>query len=311
MIEADPEAVVDVLEDVARVVDEALPEGAVGGVAGLELDQLGARLLEDGGDRLVVAGGGLLCFVGDGGGRRSCSHLVELALLLDAELLVDALQLGDRVTAVGLLVDPAAPGDDQLAELRAPVAEVVVGDHLPAERAQGAVERRADDGRADVADVHRLGDVGGGVVDHHLAPAPDGAEAEPRVVEERLGALGEEAVGEVEVDEAGPGDLDLREVGVAGERVGDQLGEVARRAGERLAELEAGGDLEVAELRLAGAHDGEFGGDLLRRAGARGEGGGGAAAEVLEEFGQGRRRVRHGAIEPTRSDVGCQTAAAW
>ena len=44
-------------------------------------------------------------------------------------------------------------------ELRAPVADVVVADDAMAEQAQRALERIADAGGADVADVHRLGDV--------------------------------------------------------------------------------------------------------------------------------------------------------
>ena len=46
-----------------------------------------------------------------------------------------------------------------IAELRAPVADVIVGDDAVAEQPQRARERVAEDRGANVADVHRLGDV--------------------------------------------------------------------------------------------------------------------------------------------------------
>jgi hypothetical protein len=44
--------------------------------------------------------------------------------------------------------------------LRAPIADVVVADDAVPEQAQNALERIADAGRADMADMHRLGDIG-------------------------------------------------------------------------------------------------------------------------------------------------------
>jgi hypothetical protein len=48
---------------------------------------------------------------------------------------------------------------DQHAELGAPVAEVVLADHVGAEEAQHADQAVTDDGRAQVTDVHLFGDV--------------------------------------------------------------------------------------------------------------------------------------------------------
>ena len=67
---------------------------------------------------------------------------------------------------------------DNHPKLRAPVAEVVVADRLVAEEFQGAVQAIADDGAADVAHVHRLGDVGGAVVDDVRLRLADGRHAE-------------------------------------------------------------------------------------------------------------------------------------
>ena len=51
------------------------------------------------------------------------------------------------------------PTEQQHPKLRAPVADVVVGDDAVAEQPQCAREAIAKNGRADVADVHRLGHV--------------------------------------------------------------------------------------------------------------------------------------------------------
>ena len=53
---------------------------------------------------------------------------------------------------------------DQHAELRAPVADVVLADDLVALELDHAAERVADDGAAQVSDVHLLGDVRARVV---------------------------------------------------------------------------------------------------------------------------------------------------
>ncbi len=73
---------------------------------------------------------------------------------------VQPAQLVDRRLRERRLVDEVLVAVDDHPELRAPVADVVVADHAVAEELQHAVEGVADHGRADVADVHRLGDVG-------------------------------------------------------------------------------------------------------------------------------------------------------
>ena len=59
----------------------------------------------------------------------------------------------------------ALVGPDELAELRAPVANVVVANHLGAAEGQQTADGLADDGRAQVADVHLLGGVRGRIID--------------------------------------------------------------------------------------------------------------------------------------------------
>ena len=64
------------------------------------------------------------------------------------------------------------------AELRAPIADVIVAYHLVAQETQRAAQGVADDRRADVAHVHGLGHVGGGKVDHVSPRAFDGLDAQ-------------------------------------------------------------------------------------------------------------------------------------
>ena len=72
-------------------------------------------------------------------------------------------KLLDGIPPIGLLVAEVAPAVEDHAELRAPVADVVVADDRVAEEPQHAAQGVADHRRADVADVHRLGHVRGGV----------------------------------------------------------------------------------------------------------------------------------------------------
>ena len=93
--------------------DEPLPEGAVLGVAGVELGGLGARGVLDG----LVAG-------------------------LDPILgqAVEPRQLGDGVGFELRFVAGVLPAPEDHAELRAPVAQVVVADDLVPERRDDARE---------------------------------------------------------------------------------------------------------------------------------------------------------------------------
>ena len=133
-------------------------------------------------------------------------------------------QFFDRVAPVGLVVEEVLVAVDDHAELRAPVADVVVADHAVAEESQRAatsaspitVERMWPD-------VHRLGHVGGRVVDHEGPRLRDRRRRPAADRRPRPASRGGQPLGlEPQVDEAGPGDLGrLAQVG-------------RRRAGRRL-----------------------------------------------------------------------------
>ena len=222
-VEFHAELRVHAVELADRDVDEALPEREVVLVALLELHELGAAgVLPD----AVL----FLCLR-----RREDVALLEVG---DGEVL--ALLVGEKL-AVAL---------DEDAELRAPVAEVVVGYHVVAERAEDPVYRAADDGRADVADVHLLRGVWRGVVDYDLLASAILRDAARRLgVESREPGV-EPAAGNRQVEEPGACDLDLLEDVVALERLGHFRANLARVGVRLLRELERVVALVVAEFRI-------------------------------------------------------------
>ncbi len=142
--------------------------------------------------------------------------------------------------AEGVLVHDGA---DQQAHLEAPVAEVGVAHHLVAAEAVQALDRLADDRGAQVAHVHRLGDVGAAVVDHHPAGTAPAARRPARgSAAISLARVDRASLGDAHVDEAEAGDLDggQARVGRSGRRPpaaaisrGLLLGRSWRRPGRR------------------------------------------------------------------------------
>ncbi len=163
---------------------------------------------------------------------------------------VQAGQLADRVAIVGVPVEVVLPAPEDLAELEAPVAEVVVADDLVAERSENPGQALADDRRADVADVHRLGDVRRREVDDDGVGRFGRFHAQAIVTQQVAQRRGDPAVIEPDVEEPGPGDLGgaghRREV----DRAGDLGGQLARVRLAGLRDGHAAVGLVVAELRV-------------------------------------------------------------
>jgi len=168
---------VGAVEPSQRDLDQALPRLAGGRVAGLQLDHTFARARRE---RLVSV-------------QMSVGPSVQL-------LCTGQVEGGQIQPLIGDLLD-------QHAELASPVADVVLCDHLVAERAQHPVEAVTDDRRAQVADVHLLGHVGRRVVDDHALGISHRHDARPRIGE-LVGYGRSQYVGpDPEVDEARPGHL--------------------------------------------------------------------------------------------------------
>ena len=218
-----------------READHLLPDGNVFGVAGLELHQFRLGFFEP--QRVRVAFG--------------------------VDDFVKAFQFGDGVAFEFGAVQNLFPAEQKLAELRAPVADVVVADDAVAEQAQRALQRVADAGGADVADVHRLGDVGRAEINDHDFRRDRFGEKQMFAARGGCERLLEQHRLEPEVQEAGAGDfnffantgnIQLRQ------RVG---GELARVQPARLGERHERIALVVAEFRVARAD--EHGGNVRIR----------------------------------------------
>ena len=125
---------------------ELAPEGPVFGIAGVELGRLGLRGRLDG-----------------------------RVALLDSILgqAIEPRQLAHGIGRVARLVARVFPSPEDHAELRAPVAQMVVSNHTMAQRRVDPGQAVADHRRAQVPHVHRLGDIGRGEVDDdRLRPWP-------------------------------------------------------------------------------------------------------------------------------------------
>ena len=136
------------------------------------------------------------------------------------------------------------------AELGAPVADVVVADRPVAEEPERAAQGVADHRGADVADVHRLGHVGGRVVDDEAPRRGDRCDAQPRIVHRRRQPLNQPRLLDSQVDEPRSGDLErMAEVGHV-DRSGDLGGHLTRRPAQPLPQRHRKIRLVVAELRI-------------------------------------------------------------
>ncbi len=163
-------------------------------------------------------------------------------------------------------------------ELRAPVADVVVSDHLETEEPGDAAERIADDRRADVADVHRLGHVWRGEIDDHGLSFAHGRDAEFRIADQGGGAGGVGLREDAEIDETRAGDIRSGEA-VELEVGDDFLGQHARVLLALLGEHHGRVRLIITEAQVCGGGDG--GGCRFAERG--GESGGEAGFEILNE----------------------------
>ena len=119
---------------------------------------------------------------------------------------------------------------DQHPELGAPVADVVLRDDVVPNAGEHSAKTVADDGRAQVPDMHLLGDVRRGVVDHHNLRVGRLRHTDVRVGELVGDSLGQHVGPQPEVDEAGSGDLGrLAQIGNL--ELGDNVrGNLTRRA---------------------------------------------------------------------------------
>ena len=213
---------VDAIKLAAADGDEALPDRAVFCIALLQLNQLGLTALKPGG----ILFGAVVA------------------------LHVDALKRFDSQGLAFGLGQESAVALNQQAELRPPVAQMVVGDHAVTESTVETVERIADHGRADMTDMHRLSHVGAGVIDDHGAPLSSVRDTEARRGREHGDLLGQPFRRDRQVDETGAGDFSARQHRRQRQGGEHRLSHGARRTAQRLRRLHGVVALEIAETRI-------------------------------------------------------------
>ena len=179
LVEANVEQAVELLKLAPGELDRLLPDREVFRIPGLELDELLAGLALD-----VVIG------------------------FLDAiDLAVEADKLGDGIAVERRLIEEMFPSVDDLSKLGPPVADVVIGDHLMAEKAGDAGQGVAEDRAADVADVHRLGHVRRAEIQDDLSGWHSGSDSETVVKGQRAERRRKKLFFQPEVDKSGAGDF--------------------------------------------------------------------------------------------------------
>jgi hypothetical protein len=199
-----------------RDLDEMLPQRAIARAPGLQVDGGAARRFQP--RRIGLAGGG--------GARIERFQIVHRHRRV----------LGIGPGEVGVKIKRRAPFQldfrDQLAHLQAPVAQMHVADHRPAIGAVKPLQAIADDGGAQMADMHRLGDVGTAEIDHHGArftiPCAGVGRTQPRIARQAIETVRQRRIGDVEIEKAGAGDFHFGECRISLQAACDLLGDGAR-----------------------------------------------------------------------------------
>jgi hypothetical protein len=149
---------------------------------------------------------------------------------------------------------------DQLAHLQAPIAQMHVAEDRPAIGAEQPLQAVADDGRAQMADMHGLGDIGAAEIQHRGLAVSGFGRAETNLLRDRADARGQYSIRHVEIDEAGTGDLDLRENRIGLQARRDLFGDRARIDLRLLGGRQRAVALELREIGPVGAlHQAQLG----------------------------------------------------
>ena len=178
-IESDLEALIDDGELILGEAEHFLPEGEIFGVPGLEMDEFGA-------------GGG------EGGG---------VFLATSGDEFVEAFHFAEGIDGELVWLEFGFPADEEHPELGSPVSDVVIADDAVADERGDAGEGVAEDGGADVTDVHRFGDIGGAEVNDDGFLGGRGGDTEVGIGGEGGESGGEGGGAESKIDEAGAGDF--------------------------------------------------------------------------------------------------------
>jgi len=139
---------------------------------------------------------------------------------------------------------------DQHAELRTPVADVVLADDGVAHKFQHARNAVADDAGTQMANVHFLRQIGRGIVDDDGLRFVGFCHAETRVVQSRMNILGEKFGEQAQVDKTGTGYFRAFNHGIVSQCFGDLLRQLARILFGFFRRPHYAVDLEIAEVGI-------------------------------------------------------------
>lgn len=160
---------------------------------------------------------------------------------------------------------------DQLAHLQAPIAHMDVAGDMIAAGTEQSLQAVADDRRAQMPDMHRLGDIRTAKIDDDPAGRWAREKAGLRVSGQRFHPRIERARSDNQVQEAGASDLDLRGADRIDRLIGrnDALGDLARRLPHRFGRRHAIITLKIGKVRtIRGADRAELTGDTGTRKGS-------------------------------------------
>ena len=115
------------------------------------------------------------------------------------------------------------------AKLRPPVAQVVIGHDLVAEKAKQPGQGVADDRASQMSHVHGLGDIGRAVVNDEGARGGR-FNSKAQIASQPLHLQREPIIAEAQIDKAGAGDFRLFEESCQVQACDDLLGDLARLA---------------------------------------------------------------------------------
>ena len=130
-----------------------------------------------------------------------------------------------------------------------------VADGSVADEAEQPLQAVADDRRAQVTDMHWLGDVGAAEIQDHGLGRVGLCHAEARVLPLPVGLFGQIGVVEHQIDEAGPRDADFGQTVVASQAIHDRLRDFPRRPLGDAGSTHRAVALELAEVGAVAGRD--------------------------------------------------------
>ena len=171
---------------------------------------------------------------------------------------VEPSELGHGIGGVSSLVSGVLPAPEDHAELRSPVAQVVVADDMMAQGLEDPGQAVANHGRADVPDVHGLGDIGRREVDHHRSRPSGGHNSQLPGAQQVGQAVRYPGIVQPDVQKARSRDLGRPRHRLQIHGVSNLRGQNTRVDPQGLGKGHAAVGLVISKLRIAGRAHGRL-----------------------------------------------------